>query len=134
MSTDFDPYHRWLGIPRRHQPPDHYRLLGVDRFESDPEVIADAAERQTAHVRRHQLGQHSELAQRVLHELAAAKTCLMDPDEKSEYDRKLRESLAEQEPATAWGAPPAVEPVPPVIGASSGRSESSDRGNVAVLR
>lgn len=34
----FDPYHRWLGIPPKHQPADHYRLLGIDRFEDDPEV------------------------------------------------------------------------------------------------
>ena len=27
----FDPYHKWLGIPPKQQPPDHYRLLGVER-------------------------------------------------------------------------------------------------------
>ncbi len=58
MSDSFDPYHRWLGIAPRHQPADYYRLLGIDRFEADPEVIADAAERQIAHVRRYQLGRH----------------------------------------------------------------------------
>ena len=35
----FDPYHKWLGIPPKDQPPNHYRLLGVDLFESDPDVI-----------------------------------------------------------------------------------------------
>ena len=38
-----DPYHKWLGISPKDQPPDHYRLLGIDRFESDPEVISSAA-------------------------------------------------------------------------------------------
>ncbi len=47
MSTEsFDPYHRWLGIPAKHQPPDHYRLLGIEQFEPDAEVIRDAADRQ----------------------------------------------------------------------------------------
>ena len=36
---NFDPYHKWLGIPPKDQPPNHYRLLGLSLFESDPEVI-----------------------------------------------------------------------------------------------
>jgi hypothetical protein len=85
MSVSVDPYHRWLGIPPKHQPADYYRLLGVDRFEADPEVIADAAERQITHVRRYQLGPHSELSQRILNELGAAKACLLTPAKKAEY-------------------------------------------------
>ena len=50
-SAAFDPYHRWLGIPPEEQPADHYRLLGIARFERDPEVIRDAATRQMGHVR-----------------------------------------------------------------------------------
>ena len=42
MSDAFDPYHRWLGIPPDEQPPHHYRLLGINAFETDPEVIRDA--------------------------------------------------------------------------------------------
>lgn len=48
MSEHFDAYHRWLGIPPKHQPADWYRLLGLERFEADLEVIVDAAERQIA--------------------------------------------------------------------------------------
>ncbi len=55
----FDPYHRWLGIPPAEQPPHHYRLLGLGMFESDAEVIRDAATRQMAHVRSYHLGQHA---------------------------------------------------------------------------
>lgn len=29
MPDRFDPYHQWLGIPPKDQPPNHYRLLGV---------------------------------------------------------------------------------------------------------
>jgi len=42
---DFDPYYKWLSIPPDEQPPDHYRLLGVRRFEADADVIAAAADR-----------------------------------------------------------------------------------------
>ena len=58
MPKDFDAYHRWLGIPSEEQPATHYRLLGLALFESDPEVIRDAAERQIAHVRGYALGKH----------------------------------------------------------------------------
>ena len=34
MSAPFDPYYRWLGIPPGEQPPNHYRLLGVQLFEA----------------------------------------------------------------------------------------------------
>ncbi len=34
MSEQFDPYHSWLGIPAKDQPPQHYRLLGVETLEN----------------------------------------------------------------------------------------------------
>ena len=76
-----DPYHRWLGIPPDEQPPNHYRLLGLGLFESDPEVIRDAAARQMAHVRSYHLGQHAALSQQLLNELGAAKACLLSAEE-----------------------------------------------------
>ena len=66
MSSEFDPYHRWLGIRHEDQPADHYRLLGLSRFEDDPEAIRDAAERQIAHVRRYALGQHQAISQKKI--------------------------------------------------------------------
>ncbi|NLF73257.1 MAG: SUMF1/EgtB/PvdO family nonheme iron enzyme [Candidatus Anammoximicrobium sp.] len=123
MSTDFDPYHRWLGIPPKHQPADHYRLLAIERFEDDPEVIADAAERQIAHVRRYALGPHQDISQRILNELAAAKVCLLNPDKKAEYDRKLREQVAPQDLPVPQVVPPSVSPLPPVVAPVGTRSE-----------
>ena len=89
-DADFDPYHRWLGIPLKEQPPHHYRLLGIGLFEDDPEVIRDAAARQMAHVRTYQLGQHAELSQKILNELAAAKASLLDAEQQAAYNAKLR--------------------------------------------
>ncbi len=98
MPEEFDPYHRWLSISPKDQPPDYYRLLGVDRFEDDPEVIRDAAERQISHVRRYQLGPQSDLSQRILNELGAAKGCLQNAAKKAAYDCQLRLRTAASSP------------------------------------
>ena len=58
MTQDFDPYHVWLGIPTDQQPANHYRLLGIETFEDDPDVIASAADKQMAHLRTFQAGRH----------------------------------------------------------------------------
>ena len=100
MET-FDPYRKWLGIPPQELPPNHYRLLGVGLFESDGDVISNAADRQMVHVRSFQFGEHSELSQRILNELAAARLCLLDSQRKAEYDEQLRRH------------PPARRPIPP---------------------
>ena len=47
MGDEFDPYYTWLGIPKREQPPTHYRLLGIDDYESSLEAIENAVERVT---------------------------------------------------------------------------------------
>jgi formylglycine-generating enzyme required for sulfatase activity len=85
---EFDPYHRWLAIPPKDQPPSHYRLLGIDSSEFDPEVIRDAAESRMAHVRTYQL-RYSEFSEKILNELAAAKACLLDEKARAAYDRLL---------------------------------------------
>jgi hypothetical protein len=59
MSEQFDPYYTWLGIPPPQQPPNHYRLLGVELFESNPDVIERAADRCMADLRTYQTGKHS---------------------------------------------------------------------------
>ena len=83
------------------QPPNHYRLLAIDLFESDPEVIRDGAEQRMTHVRKYQLGKHSALSQKILNELAAAKVCLLDSVKKAAYDATLRAKIA-----------PVVQPAP----------------------
>ncbi len=111
-ANSFDPYHRWLGIPPKHQPPHHYRLLGVDVFESDPDVIQSATDRQMTHVRSFQTGQHGQLTQQVLNELSTAKLCLLDLGKKAEYDERLQAKLAADRPAAALPEPAASAVVP----------------------
>ncbi len=94
MSEPFDPYRKWLGIPPKDQPPNHYRLLGIAHFEDDPDVIENAATRQMAHVRTFQSGKHSALSQKILKELTMAKLCLLQAEKKAPYDDQLRIKLA----------------------------------------
>jgi hypothetical protein len=104
MADDFNPYHVWLGIPPDEQPANHYRLLSLRLFESSADVIDNAADRQMAHLRTIQVGKNSELSQRLLNEVAAARVCLLDPKKRAAYDQQLRTKL----PATPAAAP-AVE-------------------------
>ena len=83
-------------------------MLGIPRFESDPEVIRDAATRQMAHVRTYHLGPHSELSQKILNELGMAKACLLDPQKKAAYDAACRKRQAAEVLETPMPpAPPA---------------------------
>ena len=91
---EFDVYRKWLGIPPEEQPPNLYRLLGVGLFETDADVIANAADRQMAHVRTFQTGQHSALSQKLLNELAAARITLLDAKRRATYDETLRAQRA----------------------------------------
>ncbi len=90
----FDPYHKWLGIAPLEQPPNHYRLLGINLFESDADVVSNAADQRMSHVRSFQAGQHSDCSQRLLNEIASARVCLLDPEERAKYDAALRVHLA----------------------------------------
>ena len=90
----FDPYRKWLGIPVKDQPPNHYRLLGVELYESDLDVIEGAAERQMSFVRQYQSGEYAGDAARILNELAMARLCLLRPATKSAYDENLRQQMA----------------------------------------
>ena len=96
MAQAFDAYQSWLGIPpaeSAHGGPNYYRLLGLLVFESNPVVIENAAGRAAAQVQGFQNGAYKLVAQRVLGEIAAARSCLTDPTRKSAYDRELQARL-----------------------------------------
>jgi len=121
--ADFDPYLKWLGIRESSRPINHYRLLGLDLFEDDADVIAMAADRQMSHIRTYQGGPNGDLSQQLLNELARARRCLLMPEKKQEYDKELRLSQSSALPPVlppALGVPvkntayPASEPEVPV--------------------
>ena len=103
-------YYKWLGIPVREQPPNHYRLLGLALFEHSAEVIEAAADRQMAHVRTYAGGASSTASQKLLNELSAARVCLLNERLKAQYDAYLRSQLATQPTGVAPVAQ--TEPIP----------------------
>ena len=109
MTEQFDPYYQWLGIPQEERPINKYRLLALQVFESDEDVIANAADRQMAYIRTFQNGVHSAESQALLNELSSARVTLLNKQSKAEYDQQLRKTLGAQEMRTT---PPPVPPIP----------------------
>ncbi|MBR6437347.1 MAG: hypothetical protein IKS45_12650 [Thermoguttaceae bacterium] len=109
MAEQFDPYYQWLGIPQDERPINKYRLLSLQLFESDEDVIANAADRQMAYIRTFQSGAHSAESQALLNELSSARVTLLNKQSKAEYDQQLRKTLGAQEMRTT---PPPVPPIP----------------------
>jgi hypothetical protein len=135
----FDPYHKWLGIPRDQRPPTYYQLLGVMPEENDREVIEEAALRQTAYLRQYQSGPHARDCARLLTEISQARLTLLNPAKRQAYDARLGNTtikkasdetrvtarptaVASPAEANDWAALAASEPLPP---ASRTRLESA---------
>ncbi|NQV24541.1 MAG: hypothetical protein HQ518_09255 [Rhodopirellula sp.] len=111
MSDSFDPYHIWLGIPPKDQPPNHYRLLGLQNLEENTDVIDAAANRQTAYLHEMAAGPRRKESQQLLNEIAVARRCLLSPEKKQEYDEQLRADAAAIEAARTVTAAPAAIPM-----------------------
>jgi len=112
MAETFDPYHRWLGIPPKEVPPNHYRLLGIELFEERLEVIREAADRRVDYLRKQQTGKHAELAEKLIDEVGMAKACLLNSQQKTTYDALLEYQLqaaARAENSAEGEAPEAEE-------------------------
>ena len=109
MAGNFDPYYQWLGIPPKEQPPNFYRVLGVDLFESDPDVIIRAAEQRVQHVQDFQRGEYALIAQKMQKKIISVRDYLLDDAKKSEYDISLKLQL-QHKPAPAAPQRPAQAP------------------------
>ncbi len=110
----FDPYHRWLGIPPGPRPPTYYQLLGIAPDEADPEVIKEAAVRQTSRVRLYQVGPHAAQCTNILNEIGQARATLLNPEKRRQYDA----SLAPPPPVPETTIRPPPPPLPEVGAAS----------------
>jgi hypothetical protein len=110
MAETFDPYYKWLGIPPKDQPPHHYRLLGIELFEPDRDVIDAAANRLMGYLKELAAGDDAMHSQKLLNEISRARLCLLSRDKKIAYDQELRAKLAVEESKSA--APVAEAPPP----------------------
>ena len=102
MTEAFDPYHKWLGIPPGRRPPNHYELLGIALYESDIDVISNAADRRMSHIKTFASGPQAKISQLLLNQLSEARICLSSPKDRIAYDRQLRQQLS----ANAGGKSP----------------------------
>ena len=93
MASHFDPYHKWLGIPPKEQPPTLYRLLQIEQFESDEDVIENAAQRQITFLKNAASGPYSRESQQLLNEINKARVTLLNKENRASYDESLRNSL-----------------------------------------
>ena len=124
MTGVFDPYREWLGIDSQEHPVDHYRLLGLQRFESDVAVINQAADACMVEVRLHQLGPHGRHTQQLLNEISTARVCLGQVDSRIAYDAQLAGDVAPTVRPLGMSRPPAspsLAPVPPPAPVMSGQ-------------
>lgn len=140
MAEKFDPYHQWLGIPPEDQPPHFYRLLSVNAFETDANVISNAADRQMRHVRAFQTGKRGNVAQKLLNEISAAKGCLLNPKKKAKYDERLKteldplaENVAGLPQAQALPVASSPQQAVPVVDAAKSKSSNHSSPMVAII-
>ena len=142
MGEAFDPYYKWLGIPPKDQPPHHYRLLGIEVFEQDRDVIDAAANRLMGYLKELAVGDEAAHSQKLLNEIARARICLLNEQQKGTYDQQLRDQLAFRKPppragmgaatpppaASAEAPPPKqIEPPPPVLDSAPPHPRRSKR-------
>jgi hypothetical protein len=117
MAEKFDPYYKWLGIPPKDQPPHHYRLLGIELFETDRDVIDAAANRLMGYLKELAAGDDASHSQKLLNEISRARLCLLNKDKKAAYDRELRKKLKSEEerlnPTSTEALPPPQIPQTP---------------------
>ena len=64
--ADFNPYRDLLHISFSGDKPDHYALLGVKQFESDPSKIDEAADSRMETLQEMSVSQHMDASQQLL--------------------------------------------------------------------
>lgn len=90
MGGEFNPYEQWLGRCPGYCPADYYDLLGLPCGEEDPQRIAQAADRLIAVLQQVDPGKQRGRWQKLLDQVAKARTCLGNPASKAAYDAALR--------------------------------------------
>ena len=89
MAKKFDALHEWLGIPPAEQPPNHYRLLGIEKYEPSNDVIEAACMRIKLKLQKHAKGEQVEDAKALYEEVKRAKKILLNDERRAIYDRLL---------------------------------------------
>jgi hypothetical protein len=110
MSTESAGLRSWFEAAASPRPQNHYQLLGLELFESRPEVIDAAATRLTGFLQGLADEADREQAEPLLRDVAAAQLCLGDPDQKTAYDAQLRAESDDGDRSPAVPGEPVVAP------------------------
>ena len=94
MSRDL--YTEWLGIPPGERPPNHYDLLGVMAFCNDIPTIEKAARERMDRLDKfvlHPDRRKRDMVQQMMNEVARARVCLVNAEQKRAYDEALSKKI-----------------------------------------
>ena len=123
-NSEFNPYCQWLDLPA--EPQDFYGLLGLKPFESDTELIRRVSLRLTSTVRNIKPGDHTSDWMKLLDQIEQAQQTLCDPNQKSRYDRALRETGASRPlPGNAPASLESVKGVDPMAPLTTSQPDPS---------
>lgn len=113
MSNTGEPnfYQMMLGLPQNLRRPNHYQLLDVDPTACDSETIRDAAAAQNGKLMTWQNSKYFKEAGKLMLELAQARSVLLDPDKKLDYDQRLGLISVDEEPVILLEAEPEEDPI-----------------------
>jgi len=128
MSMATNPYKIWLGLDVSSRP-DCYTLLGLPLYESDHGKILAACQNATARASIPVGPAEEPLRQALIGEIQAAQNCLLDANQKANYDQQLQayyagqsvptghavQTAPVQQVATAPVAAPPAKPIGPKL-------------------
>lgn len=89
VSEPICPYAEWLGLPPDGAPYSHYDLLGLSHFEQEAALIRHAARRQRRRLLTAASDPSLALVRKLLADIDRAEQCLLSPDSRRRYDRRL---------------------------------------------
>ncbi len=118
-----NPYFDWLGLAPDVESPNFYQLLGLGPADcADKKIVAEAANRQLAKLKRFKSVENLAAIRRLLEEIKGAAKCLANPDLRNAYNAKLlnatmqRNSKAmDNSPSTPQPTKPSVQAIPAAI-------------------
>jgi len=117
--------HEWLAIPLEEQPADYYRLIGVNCFEADMNIVIGAAEQRLRFLSQFDAPEQIAVASEIRELIEAARNHLLSPSAKQSYDNQLRgEPQPEAQEDAAPAAFPSVVPVTQIEGRDASQPQS----------
>lgn len=107
-----NPYAHFLGMPESVTQPDHYELLGIEKFTADPGLIKAAAAKRNRQLHKWQTNdEHYQLARQLQMEVATAMMVLVDPQKREAYNQAMQPTVEILNDPTEISIP--HQPTPP---------------------